>query len=103
LRKRAKLIATVGTAVVAYMALFAPASQAATVVNEAENSHRGGYKVTEDSIVDPAPPATLRGSPMRVGNDNARGLDHAADVSPALRQGEPDDGGGGGGGGDIPT
>ena len=96
-----KLFLTTATAAVAYLSLFAPASQAFTVVNEAENSKRGGYTVSEDSTVDPVPPAFLRGSQMRVGNDKARGLDHAADVSPALRQAVPEDtGGGGGGGGD---
>ena len=86
----------------AYLSAFAPASQAATVCNEAENSHRGGY-VVSGGTVDPNPPAFLRGSQMRVGNDSARGLDHAADRSPALRQCAPDSGGPtdeGGGGGD---
>ena len=70
-------------------------SQAGTICNEAENSHRGGY-VVWDGIVDPVPPAFLRGSQMRVGNDSAVGLNNAADRSPALRQCEPaesDDGG----------
>ena len=75
------------------------AYDAATVVNEAENSHRGGYTVS-GGIVDPVPPAFLRGSQMRVGNDNARGLTIAADRSPALRQAVPD---GGGGCPDCPT
>jgi hypothetical protein len=105
LRTRTKAVATAGVAAAAYLASLAPASQAATVCNEAENSHRGGYQVS-GGIVDPVPPAFLRGSQMRVGNDNSMGLDHAADRSPALRQcGPADDGGGGdgGGGGDVPT
>jgi len=106
-KNRTKAIATAGTAAVAYLAALAPAGQAATVCNEAENSHRGGYEVS-GGIVDPLPPAFLRGSQMRVGNDGSKGLDRAADRSPALRQCAPDDdggdgGGGGGGGGDIPT
>ena len=76
------------------LSALAPAGQAATVCNEAENSHRGGY-VVSGGIEDPAPPAFLRGSPMRVGNEAARGLDNAADRSPALRQCEPPDDGGG--------
>lgn len=103
MKNRTKAIATAGTAAVAYLAALAPAGQAATVCNEAENSHRGGYEVS-GGIVDPLPPAFLRGSQMRVGNDGSNGLANAADRSPALRQCAPDDGDGdGGGGGDIPT
>jgi hypothetical protein len=93
-----------GTVAATYLAALAPASQGAPVCNEAENSHRGGYHVS-GGIVDPLPPAFLRGSQMRVGNDGSAGLDHAADRSPALRQCGPDDGDGGGGGdgGDLPT
>jgi hypothetical protein len=87
-----KLCATVGIAAAAYLSALAPASQAGTVCNEAENSHRGGYTVS-GGIVDPNPPAFLRGSQMRVGNGHGAGLDHAADRSPALRQCEPADGG----------
>jgi hypothetical protein len=97
---RTKIVATAGTAAVAYLAALAPAGQAATVCNEAENSHRGGYEVS-GGIVDPVPPAFLRGSQMRVGKDDSVGLERAADRSPALRQCSPDDDGGGGG--DIPT
>lgn len=98
-----KSIATAGTAAVIYLAALAPAAQAATVCNEAENSHRGGYEVS-GGIVDPVPPAFLRGSQMRVGNGDSKGLNNAADRSPALRQCSPDDGNGGdGGGGDLPT
>jgi hypothetical protein len=90
-----------GTVVAAYLAALAPASQGATVCNEAENSHRGGYEVS-GGIVDPVPPAFLRGSQMRVGNDGSAGLAHAADRSPALRQCTPADDDGDGGG-DLPT
>ena len=104
MKNRTKAIATAGTAAVAYFAALAPAGQAATVCNEAENSHRGGYEVS-GGIVDTKPPARLRGSQMRVGNYMSKGLLNAADHSPALRQCGPDDGdgGGGGGGGDLPT
>jgi hypothetical protein len=89
----------VGTVAAAYLTALAPASQAAIVCNEAENSHRGGYEVI-GGTVDPVPPAFLRGSQMRVGNDNSAGLDNAADRSPALRQCGPADGDGGG---EVPT
>jgi hypothetical protein len=96
-KNRTKAIATAGTAAVAYLAALAPAAHAATVCNEAENSYRGGYEVS-GGIVDPVPPAFLRGSQMRVGNDQSAGLENAADRSPALRQCAPEDGDGGDGG-----
>lgn len=65
-----------------------------TICNEAENSHRGGYEVS-GGIVDPNPPAFLRGSQMRVGNGNGEGLLNAAQHSPALRECGPTGGGGG--------
>jgi hypothetical protein len=58
-----------------------------TVCNQAENSHRGGYVLT-DGPEDPTPPAFHRGSPMRLGD--GAGLEHAAEVSPALRECEPE-------------
>jgi hypothetical protein len=88
----------------------APPVSDVTVCNEAENSHRGGYVVT-DGPVDPVPPAFLRGSQMRVGN--GAGLANAAFQSPALRACGPaevlpptdgdggDTGGGDTGGGDT--
>jgi hypothetical protein len=97
LKSKTKLCLIVGAMGAAFLSALAPAGQAATVCNEAENSPRGGY-VVSGGIVDPAPPAFLRGSPMRVGGDDAQGLDNAADRSPALRQCEPSGGGGGGGG-----
>ena len=77
-----------------------PADDATTVsiCNEAENSYRGGYTVA-DGIVDPNPPAFLRGSQMRVGNGHGKGLVNAAFHSPALRTCGPTDGGDGDGGG----
>jgi hypothetical protein len=86
-------VSTAAVTVTATLAL-APASNAANVCNEAENSPRGGY-VVSGGIVDPNPPAFLRDvTQMRVGNGKGKGLDHAADVSPALRQcGLPDGGG----------
>jgi hypothetical protein len=88
----------------------APASADSTdgsiaVCNEAENSWQGGYEV-DGGIVDPNPPAFLRGSQMRLGE--GRGLLNAAQHSPALRECAPvgddgDDGGDDDGGGIIVT
>ena len=79
---------------------FASADDGISVCNEAENSPRGGYVVT-DGPVDPVPPAFLRSSQMRVGNGQGAGLENAAEHSPALRvcgsEGPPT----GGGGGDV--
>jgi hypothetical protein len=89
------LVAAVAVAVPA----VASADDGTTVCNEAENSPRGGYVVTGD-LVDPVPPAFLRGSQMRVGD--GAGLENAAEHSPALRTCEPEDSGPPtGGGGDV--
>jgi hypothetical protein len=97
MRHKMKLWITAAAVSTASMAALAPSSQATTVCNEAENSPRGGY-VVSGGTVDPNPPAFLRGSQMRVGNDTARGLATAADRSPALRQCAPAGGGGDDGG-----
>ncbi len=92
---------SLGLCTAALIAAMAPVARADTtaVCNEAENSPRGGYVVTGD-LVDPVPPAFLRGSTMKVGD--GAGLENAAEHSPALRicapQGE-DDGGDDGGSG----
>jgi hypothetical protein len=78
----------------------ASADDGVSVCNEAENSPRGGYVVT-DGPVDPVPPAFLRGSQMRVGNSNGAGLENAAEHSPALRVCGPEGPPTGGGGGDV--
>jgi hypothetical protein len=93
LKNKVKLCLTSAIVGAAYLSALAPAGQAATVCNEAENSHRGGY-VVSGGIADPIPPAFLRGSQMRVGSDDAQGLDNAADRSPALRQCDSGNGGG---------
>jgi len=90
LKRKTKLFMTLATVGAAYLSALAPAGQAATVCNEAENSHLGGY-VVSGGTVDPAPPAFLRGSQMKVGNDNAQGLDNAADRSPARPLAKHDD------------
>ncbi len=79
---------------------FASADDGISVCNEAENSPRGGYVVT-DGPVDPVPPAFLRGSQMRVGNGHGAGLENAAEHSPALRLCGPEGPPTGGGGGDV--
>jgi hypothetical protein len=94
-----KLI-TAATAALTLAVLPASAS-AADVCNEAENSHRGGYVITETP--DPNPPAFLRGEQMRVGNGRGAGLERAAERSPALQAcgtGDTTGGGGDGDGGD---
>ena len=84
---------------VASMAALAPASHATTVCNQAENSHKGGDWVVVDGTADSNPAPARKGTPMKVGNDSARGLQIAADRSPALaRCGQPSTGGGSGGG-----
>ena len=90
--KRTSLLATAAVAASLTLAAPAQADDLVTVCNEAENSHRGGYVLT-DGPIDPVPPAFNRGSRMRVGN--GVGLEHAAEMSPALRECELEDGGGG--------
>ena len=88
--------AAIGTATAICFGALAPAAEAGTVCNEAENSYRGGY-VVSGGIVDPVPPAFLRGSQMSVGNGGV-GINNAADRSPALRQCAAEDGDGDDGG-----
>ena len=99
MRMRIMISSLVATAVLAIPAV-ALAEGGVSVCNEAENSPRGGYVVT-GGPVDPAPPAFLRGSQMRVGNGHGAGLENAAEHSPALRLCGPEDGGGGGGPVDV--
>ena len=91
-----KLIAPALAAGVLVAAVPGASADEVIVCNQAENSHRGGYVLTKGPE-DPTPPAFHRGSPMRVGN--GKGLVHAAEMSPALRECGPD----GGGGGEDPT
>ena len=98
-RMRIVIPSLVAVAAVAIPAV-ASADDRVSVCNEAENSPRGGYVVT-DGPVDPVPPAFLRGSQMRVGNGNGAGLENAAEHSPALRVCGPEGPPAGGGGGDV--
>ena len=90
-------------AIAAAPAAAAPPDSPVPVCNEAENSFQGGYSV-QGGIVDPNPPAFLRGEQMRLGSGHGAGLLNAAQHSPALRECGPVDGDGGdddGGGGGI--
>jgi hypothetical protein len=98
-RMRIVIPSLVAVAAVAIPAV-ASADDGVSVCNEAENSPRGGYVVT-DGPVDPVPPAFLRGSQMRVGNGNGAGLENAAEHSPALRVCGPEGPPTGGGGDDV--
>ena len=104
MRHKMKLWITAAAVSVASMAALAPASQATTVCNQAENSHKGGDWVVVDGTANANPAPARKGTPMGIGNEKARGLDRAADRSPALaRCGQPDSGGttGGGDNGEI--
>ena len=90
-RKLAVLVAAIAALLGAAPA-HADNHSPSTVCNVAENSPRGAYVVTSD---DPSPPAR-GGFQMTVGNDHSRGLDNAADHSPALADCVPDTGSGGG-------
>jgi hypothetical protein len=98
-RMRIVIPSLVAVAAVAIPAI-ASADDGVSVCNEAENSPRGGYVVT-NGPVDPVPPAFLRGSQMRVGNGDGAGLENAAEHSPALRVCGPEGPPTGGGGGDV--
>jgi hypothetical protein len=93
----ARKLTFAASAVTLALAVLPSVASATDVCNEAENSYRGGYSVS-GGPVDPNPPAFLRGSQMRVGNGHGKGLEHAAEVSPALRTCGPEGDGGGGGG-----
>ena len=86
--RKLTLAACAATLALAALPAAAGADTDLTVCNEAENSPRGGYVVT-DGPVDPNPPAFLRGSQMRVGE--GAGLVGAAEHSPALRLCGPED------------
>ena len=89
-----KLWITAAAVSVASMAALAPASQATTVCNQAENSHRDSGLVATGPV-DPNPPARHTTGIARVGNEKAKGLVKAAANSPALTEcGLRDNGGG---------
>ena len=88
-------------AVAAVAAIGSPTAQAGTVCNQAGNGHQGGAYVSTGTP-DPSPPARYKSNLRVLGNGQGKGLDRAAERSPALSQcGLPDNGGGGGGGDDV--
>ena len=97
----ARKLAIVAAGAVAALGFVPGAAHAAkpaadvAVCNEAENSFRGDYVITDTN--DPNPPAFLRGVQMAVGNGHGAGLVNAAAHSPALVvcAGGGDDGGSG--------
>ena len=80
--RRPRLTAAMLASASLVVALPGAEASAATVCNEAENSHQGGYVVT-GGPVDPLPPAFLRGSQMKIGG--GAGVENAAFRAPALR------------------
>ena len=100
MRHMKKFGITVAAASAALVAALAPAAQATTsVCNERENSHKSSNLVPVGTP-DPKP---ARGN-MVIGNEKAKGLQRAAENSPALTQCAPPTDGGpsgtDGGGGD---
>ena len=108
MRHSKKFGITVAAASAALVAALAPAAQATdlSVCNQRENSHKASGLVPMGPKADPKG----RGD-MTIGSDKAKGLQNAADHSPALTTcGRPEDGGptgptgsdgGSGGGGDV--
>jgi hypothetical protein len=84
--------------VAAVAAIGSPTAQAGTVCNQAGNGHQGGPYVSTGTP-DPDPPARYKSNLKRLGNGKGKGLDRAAERSPALSQcglpdsGDPGDGG----------
>jgi hypothetical protein len=68
---------------------FAPTSAQSAVCNEAGVGLGGDYAVTGTNV-DPDPPARFTADRRPIGNEASRGLETAAERSPALSQcGEP--------------
>jgi hypothetical protein len=96
-----KLALVAATAALTFAALPS-AAHATDVCNEAENSWKGDYDMTETP--DKRPPAFLRGEQMVLAKKGkGKGLVHAAERSPSKEVcgGGSDGGDGGEGGGDI--
>jgi hypothetical protein len=84
---------TLALCVAALVAAAAPNAQA-SVCNEASNGQRGNLVVI-GPIQDPSIPARHKTELKPLGNGQGKGLDRAAERSPALTQcGLPEDGGG---------
>ena len=87
---------TLALGAVASAMTFAPTSAQSAVCNEAGVGLSGDYAVT-GATVDPDPPARFKTDRRPIGDETSRGLDIAAERSPALSQcGEPGPTGGGG-------
>ena len=81
--------------VAAVAAIGSPTAQAGTVCNQAGNGHHDGTFVSKGTP-DPSPPARNKSGLSVLGNGKGKGLDRAAERSPALSQcGPPDSGGNG--------
>ena len=78
----------------AVAAIGSPSAHAGTVCNQAGNGHHDGTYVATDG--DPSPPARYQSGLSTLGNGKGKGLDRAAERSPALSQCGPPAGGGGG-------
>jgi len=79
--------------ITAIAAIGAPTAQAASVCNQAGNGHHDGVYVSTGTP-DPSPPARNKSGLSTLGNGKGKGLERAAERSPALSQcGLPDSGG----------
>ena len=86
--------------VVAVASIGSSSAQAGTVCNQAGNGHQGGAYVSTGTP-DPSPPARFKSGLKQLGNGQGKGLDRAAERSPALSQcGLPSTGGDDGDGSD---
>ena len=93
-------LALAATTAVLILTAAPPAANATDVCNEAENSWKGDYDMTETP--DKRPPAFLRGEQMVLAKKGqGKGLVHAAERSPSKEVCGGDGGDGGDGGGDI--
>ena len=81
--------------IAAFVAFGSPSAYAGTVCNQAGNGHHDGTYVATDG--DPSPPARYKSGLSKLGSGKGKGLDRAAERSPALSQCGPSSDGGGGG------
>ena len=80
--------------ITAIAAIGSPTAHAGTVCNQAGNGHHDGILVSTGTP-DPDPPARYKSGLSALGNGQGKGLERAAEQSPALSQcGLPDFDGG---------